>query len=121
MTGQRGFSGVAGHWLLALITAGALVLASDLRVAPLPGASAVIGGPYALLLRASTDLGPAHSGPVQLTVTLQHSARPDRLHAWAGEHGLTVRWRPGDEWAIVEGEPQHVANAFGVEIHDYRG
>ena len=25
---------------------------------------------------------------------------------WAGEHGLSVRWRPGDNWAIVEGEAE---------------
>jgi kumamolisin len=121
MTGQRGFPGVAGHWLLVLIAAGVLALASDLRVTPVPGASAVIGGPYALLLGASTDLGPAHSGPVQLTVTLRDATRPERLFGWAGEHHLSVRWRQRDEWAIVEGDPDDVADAFDVDIHNYRG
>ncbi len=121
MTAQRGLPGISGHWLLVLLTAGVLVLASDLRVVSVPGAPAVIGGPYALLLGASTDLGPSHSDRVQLTVTLRDSTQPDRLLGWAGEHHLSVRWRPGDDWAIVEGGPQAVANSFGVEVHDYRG
>ena len=32
-----------------------------------------------------------------------------------------MQWRPGDGWAVVEGTPDHVADAFGVEVHDYRG
>ena len=40
---------------------------------------------------------------------------------WAGEHGLSVRWRPGDNWAIVEGEAPDVGSAFGVSVHDFRG
>ena len=40
---------------------------------------------------------------------------------WAGEHGLSVRWRPGDNWAIVEGEAEDVGAAFGVAVHDFRG
>ncbi|MBS1692292.1 MAG: peptidase S53 [Actinobacteria bacterium] len=121
MTAQRGVAGISGHWLLVLLAAGVLVLASDLRVVAIPGTPAVIGGPYALLLGASTDLGPAHGGPVQLTVTLDDPNKPDKLLGWAGEHHLSVRWRPGDAWAIVEGEPQTVAGALDVEIHDYRG
>lgn len=110
-----------GHWLLVLITAGVLVLASDLRVAPEPGTPAVITGPYALLLGASTDLGPADSGPVQFTLTLQDADRPAKLFGWAAEQGLSVRWRPGNHWAVVEGAPNAVADALDVDIHDYRG
>jgi kumamolisin len=32
-----------------------------------------------------------------------------------------VRWQPGEEWAIVEGAPPDVAEAFDVPVHDYRG
>ncbi len=32
-----------------------------------------------------------------------------------------MRWQPGEDWAIVEGAPADVANAFGVAVHDYRG
>ncbi|MCV7288522.1 peptidase S53 [Mycolicibacterium wolinskyi] len=112
---------VSSHWLLALITAGVLVLASDLRAAQAPGTSAVIDGPYAHLLAASADLGPTHRGPVQLTAALHHATRPDALITWAGQHGMTIRWRPGHTWAIVEGAPDRVADAFEVAIHDYRG
>jgi len=35
--------------------------------------------------------------------------------------GLSVRWRPGDDWAIVQGAPTKIAGAFGVAVHDYRG
>ncbi len=40
---------------------------------------------------------------------------------WAEQQGLSVRWRPGDSWAIVEGKPAAVAGAFDVDVHDYRG
>ena len=40
---------------------------------------------------------------------------------WASSRGLSVRWRPGEEWAIVEGAAPDVADAFGVAVHDYRG
>nr|WP_233213401.1 S53 family peptidase [Mycobacterium sp. QGD 101] len=98
---------------------GVLALGADVRVTP--HTSAVIGGPYALLLGASTDLGPARSGPVQLTVALHNTSRPDGLINWARDHAMSVRWRPSDEWAIVEGAPDAVADALDVDIHDYRG
>lgn len=110
-----------GYRLLILLAAGVLVLASDLRVTPVPAMPAVIGGPYAHLLAASTDLGPARSGPVQLTVALKHGAEPTALLGWADAQALSVRWRPGQNWAVVDGEPGTVASAFDVEIHDYRG
>src|SRR6185369_4561513 len=105
MIRRRGVHGVSGHWLVVVITVGVLMLASDLRVMPAPATSAAIDGPYSFLLGASTDLGPAHSGTVQLTASLHDPSRPDALIAWAGRHGLSVRWRPGDPWAIIEGEP----------------
>ena len=40
---------------------------------------------------------------------------------WARGHGLSVRWQPGNDWAVVEGEADKVGSAFGVEVHDYRG
>ena len=110
-----------GVWLLALVMAGVLALVSDLRVTPVPNARAFIGGPYALLLGASTDLGPSHRDDAQLTVALHDSTRPEALVGWAQGQGLSVRWRPGDNWAIVEGAAENVGSAFGVQVHDYRG
>jgi kumamolisin len=120
VTGRHGWRGGSGHRLLALVAAGVLVLASDLRVTP-ADVPADIGGPFALLLAASTDLGPARSGDVQLTLTLRDSTRPDALIGWADKHGLSLRWRPSDQWAIVAGAPKAVADAFEVDVHDYRG
>lgn len=79
-----------------------------------------IGGPYARLLTESTDLGPARSGRVQLTAALHGRTEPVRLIGWARAHGLSVRWRDGDNWAVVEGAPAAVAEAFGVAVRDYR-
>jgi kumamolisin len=110
-----------GHWFLILVTAAVLLLASDLRLPPGAGTAAEIGGPFALLLAASTDLGPARGDHVQLTATLHDATSPDALIGWAGEHGLSVRWQPGDDWAIVEGGPESVSRALEVEVHDYRG
>lgn len=115
-----------GRVLLTLIAVGVL-LASDLRITSevtaygsAPG-SGRITGPYAHLLAASTDLGPSRDGPVQLTVTLSGPQRPVELLDWAARHRLSVRWRPAESWAIVEGAPADMAAAFDVDIHDYRG
>jgi kumamolisin len=110
------------HWrLLAVVAAGVLVLATAVRVASVSDNRAVIGGPLALLLASSTDLGPSRDGSAQLTVTLPSSARPETLIRWAGAHGMRVRWRQGDTWAVVEGAAQDVATAFEVPVNDYRG
>lgn len=34
---------------------------------------------------------------------------------------MSVRWRDGDHWAVVEGAADAVADAFDVDVHDYRG
>jgi kumamolisin len=110
------------HWLLlALVTAAALVLASDLHVTKHPDGPAEISGPFASLLAASTDLGPSHGDHIQLTATLKDSTAPVALINWADEQRMSVHWRPGDDWAIVEGASSAVSNAFDVEVHDYRG
>src|SRR4051794_40661900 len=94
-----------GHWFLILVAAAVLMVASDLRLPTGAGTAAEIGGPFALLLAASTDLGPARGHHVQLTASLRDPSSPDALIDWAGERGLSVRWQPGDDWAIVEGGP----------------
>ncbi|MDT7762090.1 MAG: kumamolisin, partial [Mycobacterium sp.] len=105
---------------LALVAAGVLVLVSDLRPS-VSGDAGLIGGPYAYLLASSTDLGPSHRIDAQLTAALRNSMRPDALFGWADHNGLAVRWRPGAQWAVVEGAAENVAKAFDVEVHDYRG
>jgi kumamolisin len=105
--------------VLALTTTGALVLVAGLRAAQSP-AETVIGGPYGWLLTSSRDLGPARSGHAQLTVALHDSTRPEALTQWAKSRGLSVRWRPGEDWAFVEGAPANVARAFRVAVHNYR-
>ncbi len=108
----------------AVVLAGALVFSGDIRAGISDEArddGGIIGGPYALLLGASTDLGPATAEEVQLTAALRDTAKPNDLMVWARDVGLSVRWRPGDDWAIVEGAPDDVSKALGVEVHDYRG
>ncbi|MFY9338089.1 MAG: S53 family peptidase [Mycobacterium sp.] len=105
--------------LVAVVTAVA-ACASDLDDTT-PRAAERIGGPYAALLASSSDLGPAGGSAVQLTVALRGSERPDRLLDWAARHDLSVRWRQGDSWAIVEGPPAAMESALDVDVHDYRG
>ncbi|HTY27756.1 MAG TPA: peptidase S53, partial [Mycobacterium sp.] len=93
-----------------------VVLVADLRRPSAPAEPDTISGPYASLLRSSTDLGPARTAHVQLTAALRDSSRPDLLMGWAQHEGLSVRWRPGDSWAILEGAPTAVAGAFDVEV-----
>src|SRR3984893_4394115 len=107
---------------LAILAAAALVLVvASIRAASVCDNPAVIGGPLALLLASSTDLGPSRDDNAQLTVTLPDSAQPETLIEWASAHGMGVRWRPGDGWAIVEGAAQHGATAFDVPVNDSRG
>ena len=80
-----------------------------------------IAGPFAALLADSTDLGPAQGAHVELTAALRAETEPHGLMQWARAHDLSVRWRPGDAWAIVQGAPSAVGAAFGVDVHDYRG
>ena len=98
-----------------------LMLVLLARPAPVPVPANVIVGPLASLLADSTDLGPAHEGHAQLTVALRDHRRPGALLGWTGENGLSVRWRTGDDWAIITGSPRELADALGVPIHDYRG
>lgn len=107
--------------MLAILVAGVLFLVSGVRIASVSDDRAVIGGPLALLLASSTDLGPSRDGSAQLTVTLVDSARPAALIDWASGHSMRVRWRAGDTWAIVEGAARDVATAFNVPVNDYRG
>lgn len=88
---------------------------------PGPPAPHTIAGPYAAMLAASADLGPAGGGRAQLTASLRGTASPDRLTRWAAGHGLSVRWRHGQNWAVLAGPPPALAAALGVPVHDYRG
>lgn len=121
MFGRCAATRLLGCWLTACMVAGVAVLASDHRSEPTPNPTAAIDGPYANLLASSTDLGPSRLDHAQLTVGLRGSARPEPLMQWAASKRLAVRWQPGEEWAVVEGAPPDVAEAFDVPVHDYRG
>lgn len=57
---------------------------------------------------------------VRITAELQNPAAPVQLTEWATAHHLSARWRDGDGWAVIEGAPDAVADAFGVAVRDYR-
>ena len=94
---------------------------ADLRVGRAPLDDKLIEGPYASLLAASTDLGPAREQSIQLTASLTDQSEPQALIDWAREKSLSVQWRPGDDWVVVEGSPDAVERAFDVSVRDYRG
>ncbi|MGI9125631.1 MAG: S53 family peptidase [Mycobacterium sp.] len=103
--------------LVSAVAVGLGLLVADRSAEPPSGD---IGGPYARLLTESADLGPAHDQQIQLTAALSRPAKPVRLMQWAAAHRLSVRWRDGDGWAVIEGQPEAVAEAFEVDVHDYR-
>lgn len=106
------------RWLAVI---GAVLLAAaGLGVVSAPDKPDVIGGPFSLLLASSRDLGPSQAH-AQLTVTLPAATRPSAMFDWAHARDLSIRWRPGDRWAIVEGAAGDLAAAFAVSVHDYRG
>lgn len=80
-----------------------------------------IAGPYAALLNASADLGPAAGERAQLTVALRDSSRPYGLMKWARGQGLSVRWHTGQNWAVLHGPPSALSRALDVPVHDFRG
>ncbi|MGB8402637.1 MAG: S53 family peptidase [Mycobacterium sp.] len=105
----------------ALLAACGLTLFSSAGPRPDGPGRVTLSGPLAHLLAASTDLGPSDAPRVQLTAALTGASRPDRLIEWARSAGLSVRWRPGDSWAIVEGTARAIADALDVDVRDYRG
>ncbi len=114
MTSRRWLS-AAG---VAVLAAALMLVGGDLPASVSGGGT--VGGPFARLLSRSSDLGPAEGGRVQLTAELRQNSRPAHLDRWAAANGLSMRWRDGDGWAIVEGDAGRVAKAFGVAVHDYR-
>jgi len=106
---------------IAAVAVAAAVPAGCAQPPPPPRQPVVIDGPYAALLDASADLGPSRDEHVQITAALHDSAKPGTLMEWARQRALSVRWRPGQSWAVVEGSAGAVAAAFGVTVHDYRG
>lgn len=108
----------------AVAAAAAMALAASALIGadrPTPPTRAdIITGPYARMLAESTDLGPAAAGVVRLTAALHGTGEPVRLESWARTHRLSVRWRDGEDWAVIEGGPAAVATAFGLPVHDYR-
>lgn len=106
--------------LLVCTATGVLLLASCARDGQPPGTPNLFGGPLGRFLAGSSDLGPARGHPVQLTVALNDSARPQTLIGWAESHRLSVRWRLGDNYAYVGGRADDLSRAFGVALHDYR-
>ena len=112
---------LAGCCLVAVFAAATVLLGAAHRIWPTTISAGIIGGPYALLLGASTDLGPSRTDRAQLTVALRDSMQPEQLLRWAASRNLAVRWQQGERWAVVEGAAPRVADAFDVSIHDYRG
>ena len=119
-----GFS-VSGGVRSAAAMAGVLVLAAAMSLfaadrAPAPAVSGFIEGPYARLLTESANLGPARGGRVDVTVSLHRAVDPVLLSAWAGERGLAVHWRRGDDWAVIEGDAAVLSRALNVAVRQYR-
>ncbi|MBB2989102.1 kumamolisin [Mycolicibacterium iranicum] len=107
--------------LTAMLAVGAVLAGIGLSVSEPERDEAVIDGPFASLLDASTDLGPAQEQRIELTASLIDRSRPTALIDWAEDRSLSVRWRPGDDWVVVEGSPGAVGQAFDVSVRDYRG
>ena len=97
------------------------VLALAVRAGQPSDTPADISDPFAWLLASSADLGTAAADHAQLTVALHNSTRPQALIDWAYSRRLSVQWKPGEDWAVVEGAAADIAGAFGVAVHNYRG
>lgn len=105
--------------VVAAALAVALLIAAGVHVTG-PGGGRAIGGAYGRMLSSSDDLGAAREGQVRVIAGLRGAERPVGLNAWARARNLTVRWRDGDPWAVIEGGATEVAKAFGVAVRNYR-
>lgn len=108
-----------------LITGGAAALVAVMALVVtgyplLADGGHTIGGAYARLLADATDLGPASDPRVQITAELNQPSAPRDLQAWAGSRNLSVRWRDGDGWAVIEGTAGAVTKAFGIAVRQYQ-
>jgi len=109
-------------WICAATTAAVLTVqaaAPNHRSDQPHGLPNTITGPYAAMLAASADLGPAHSDRVHVTAALRDRSRPNALIDWSRNHGLEAGWRDGENWAVIEGSPTAVSDALEVRIDDY--
>lgn len=107
----------------ALTVVSALSVTAAVMVADQPAALAypnAIGGPYGRLLAEATDLGPTRFDRIQVTAALHQETEPVGLIRWAGQRRLSVRWKDGNSWAVIEGDASAMADALGVTVHDYR-
>ncbi|GAY17776.1 S53 family peptidase [Mycobacterium sp. shizuoka-1] len=110
-----------GLRLAPLLVALAVVMSTFAADRPTPALPYnVIAGPFARLLAQAVDLGPARTERVQLTAELQAPTEPVALSRWARSHGLTMHWRDGDTWAVLEGAPGAISRALDVSVNDYR-
>lgn len=116
MTGRSLRAAIASG-MAAVCVCGGLFVAAH-RGAP---AAARIGGPYGQLIDASTDLGAAGGQRIRVTAELRAAVRPSLLTNWAVAHGLSVQWRDGDRWAVLQGPADAAAQALDVDIRTYRG
>lgn len=109
--------------VLRLLTVVAVVAAVAIAAYPdhRPADPRVITGPYAALLASSTDLGASRTHTVEVTAELRTGNEPRALIDWASGRELSVRWRPGDTWAVITGSASALATAFDLAVHEYRG
>ena len=118
MTANRGILTRAGA--LVCIAVMAMATAACSRPGPAATGAAPVGEPLAALLGSSTDLGPADDAIAGTVVSLRRRDRPQALLSWAGQHGLRVDWQPGDDWAMIRAAAPTLAQAFAVQVRDYR-
>ncbi|CAN5365401.1 S53 family peptidase [soil metagenome] len=107
--------------LTALLLVVGMLVVIELSVGEHRPDDKLIDGPYAALLDASTDLGPASEQSIEFTASLTDRSEPTALIDWAQDQSLSVQWRPGDDWVVVEGAPDAVERAFDVSVRDYQG
>ena len=86
--------------MVLIVAAAAIGPLSTDRVAHRAGATRITG-PFARLLAQSTDLGPAQPSGSRHRRT-DPAGDAGQPHQWAAGHGLSVHWRDGDGWAILE-------------------
>ena len=79
-----------GRFLAVVLVVGAVLVGIALSVRETRPDEKLIEGPYASLLAASVDLGPARETSIEFTASLTDRSRPTALIEWARDRSLSV-------------------------------
>jgi kumamolisin len=85
-----------------------------------PTADGALGASWRSVLASSKNLGPSRAAHSGVIARLRDNSEPRALEQFAAAAGLRVSWKPGDDWAVVNGPALLLGRALHVTIDEFR-